>query len=132
MDVPFLWLLLVLEFEVTAPTIPHILGLLPTLLSTNQLSCGRFSPKQGEYFTGDVARVRLGSQEDKSWGNLFRLGWSFHRCLLAEVSNLFCRLIGGIERRPHRTWYHTVNANTFLHEVLRERLGKRVNRPFCR
>ena len=93
---------------------------------------GRFTAQQREHFSGDVARIGVRGEEHKGRRDLFGLRRSFHRRVRTEPGDLVRLFVRGVERRPDRSRRHAIHPNFFVHEVLSQRLGERMNRAFCR
>jgi hypothetical protein len=81
---------------------------------------------------GDVAGAHRRGEEDVRRRELLGLRRPLHLGVGAELGDFLGRRVGRIERRPDRPRRDRVDADALVDQVLRERLGERVDRPFRR
>src|SRR5579862_3240326 len=72
-----------------------------------------------QYLASNVAGTRRCGEKHVRRCNLFGLCRSLHGCFAAELRNSPRRLVSWIERRPHRTRRHGIDANTAIHQMRR-------------
>ena len=82
-----------------------------------------------QHGAGDVAGAARRGQKRTGGRQFFRLGGAAHVRFLAKLGDVLGRLVGRVERRPHRPRRHCVDTDAFGRQVGGQRLGEGVDGP---